>query len=286
MKKSQIAEDDFPEHPFDWDASCADTNNRSLIAWATSQGATLHDIEVQTREGRRGIFATRDIAGGSTIMHIPDRLVFSVDKAFHSALAPAIEASDLIDKNILALLLLHERARGPASPWREYICRLPRAFDTPPWWNDTRLDALAGDRPDLYGYSHYLRGRLRRAWADIVPPLARRHPALFPRRVFGYREWLWAWTAVNSRNFRVAGRPSSRPAGGGSESRTNVMVPVADMFNHRQGDNGTLTVEGPGGAGGFSVQAGPPATAGEEVFLSYGDAVPSPGPAHARQGAF
>jgi hypothetical protein len=219
------------------------------------------------------MFSSRILIGGSTIVQIPERLVFGVDKISGSAISPALKDLDLIDKNLLILLLLHERALGRASFWHEYICRIPHSFDTPVWWNESTIAALSGDpsRSDLYQYADYLRARLRRAWAEIVPPLARRHPALFPRAVYGYSQWLWAWSAVNSRNFRVAGRPGRGDPG----EKTNVMLPVADMFNHRRDDNGTLTDEAgaAGAAGGFSVQTGPGRGAGEEIFLSYGEGV-------------
>ena len=271
----QLWEDATPAHPeessddnFDWDSSCWDSNLSTLISWAELNGALLHDIEVQAHYGMRGVFATSFLAPGFKIAHIPDRLVFGVDKLMDSPLSHALHETELIDKNRLILFLLHERALGRTSFWHEYICSLPRRFDTPLWWNDTRIAALSLDpsRADLYDYTEYLRDRLHRAWADIVPPLARRHPGLFAHPAFGYRAWLWAWSVVNSRNFRVSGRRPGSPD-------TNVLLPVADMFNHRRGDNGTLARELGGGSSGFAVRSGPGRAAGEEVFLSYGEGV-------------
>lgn len=49
-------------------------------------------------------------------------------------------------RHVLCLLLLVERARGPASPWQPYISTLPEAYDDPFWWPESDLRLLVGTR--------------------------------------------------------------------------------------------------------------------------------------------
>lgn len=103
--------------------------------------------------------AARHIRSGEEVMRIPWRLVpqaagvlklwatatpeLTSTPSAKTALERAVPAlSSLEPRTLLALWLLVERARGPASPWAAYIAALPAYVPLPLFYSGDLLDEL------------------------------------------------------------------------------------------------------------------------------------------------
>ena len=87
----------------------------------------------------------------------------------------------------------------------------------------------------------------RRATSTQALPLLAAHPQHFDPAVFSYDAWAWAVSVVSSRswsqprnaadgsNAAKAERSNATKAVGSNATKTHMMVPAADMPNHRTG---------------------------------------------------
>lgn len=125
----------------------------------------------------------------------------------------------------LILELIHQRSLGPKSPWFGYISLLPVEFPTCPlFWSEEDTERRLAGSP-LYGLTEELRGQLKEAWIWTMGLLEEYLPA--EERVdFTWEAFVWAYTAVQSRAFKVhfPGKPE--------DELETVMVPFGDMANH------------------------------------------------------
>jgi hypothetical protein len=81
--------------------------------------------------GERGVFATATIPAGTLLVQVPFVSLLTLD-SIHDipALAPLLRATPpLREDDALAILLLHEKGRGPASKWAAHIQALPQHVD-------------------------------------------------------------------------------------------------------------------------------------------------------------
>ena len=78
-------------------------------------------------------------AGGSTTNS------YATASSSSSSSAPSLDPRDL-DRDLLCLKLLLERAKGEASLWHPYIAFLPGEYDDPYWWSPEAVDLVAGTR--------------------------------------------------------------------------------------------------------------------------------------------
>ena len=92
-------------------------------AWAKSHGVDAHTLEFRASPlGGLGAFATKAINAGDTLLLLPRG--FAVTPYVCEV---ALQDSSLVrsPRAALALFLVHERARGAASPWAAWLATLP-----------------------------------------------------------------------------------------------------------------------------------------------------------------
>ena len=103
---------------------------------------------------------------------------------------------------LLSLFLLHERARGIDSHWYPYIQILPATFSTPLFHKENYVENTS---------VFYLAQTMLQSMTEVY--------TLLGLDTFTLDDFLWAYTVVTSRAFRVTGRGT-------------VLIPLADLANH------------------------------------------------------
>lgn len=107
---------------------------RALGAWLTERGGLVDALAPAVLPGFGGaLLAARDVPAGEPYAAVPAAVVMSV--AAVRDMAPAVAAAaacvaagvGVSRRHLLMLQLLHERARGAASPWAMYMASLPDA---------------------------------------------------------------------------------------------------------------------------------------------------------------
>lgn len=219
----------------------------TLLRWLTGRGARAAPLAIAPDPlAGRAVVAAADIADGSAVLSVPRPLLLTTDVARASAAGRAL--GDATEHALLAAYLLHER-RDAGSSLRPYLDALPASFPTCPlFYGDDDLALLRGS---------YVLDRL----ADLRGTLAQDHDAI--RRLpassdLSFAEYAWARTVISSRVFGIT------VAG----TKTEALVPVADMMNHRRPPDVRWTFDDEAGA--FVMTATRDLRAGEPVHDSYG----------------
>jgi protein-histidine N-methyltransferase len=190
-----------------------------IVDWLAQNGARLGRLDLANEgDTGRGVRARTDIEAGERVLEVPRACLITTETARASAVGRALAAGAAGTEppsahTVLAACLLHERD-DPRSFWRPYLDALPSSFPSVPlFYGDGELALLRGS---------YLPDKI----ASRKASLRRDHEAL--RRVpalarFSYEDFVWARFVVCSRVFGVviAGK------------KTQAMVPMADMLNHR-----------------------------------------------------
>lgn len=236
--------------------------DEGLFNWARAHGATIDKLRMaefwfEREEGaeghwlkrmakRRGVIATAKIRKGEVVLSVPFELLVSVEGAEKTELNQVLKDMPGLDSySILALMLLQERSKGVRSSMFPYVCSIPPSFSTPPYWGRSSLKGrgaewLSGTNLDLQ--NRRLRQVLARKFNAMLPLLSRKYPNLFPRATHSFRHYVWAMSAVYSRNWGITDRRNSTSSwhavGSGGQPQgaygrhTNVLVPLADLLNH------------------------------------------------------
>jgi len=245
-----------------------DASTLSFKAWLTAHNASIQfDWPVETATGRSAV-ASRALAVGEPICDTPGSLLMTTlaydADAVLSRLDPMPDVGDDYKQRLkLALVLLRERALGPASAWAPYLAILPRepvhAF-TEAEKNEFHDNVL------VQAFRDRLRD-LRSEFDAVVEQLQLFDDA--EALVPSLDEWTWAREIVDTRAFTlrdVLGLPS-----------LFVFVPGCDLLNHSpDGQWGWQESDGkspnPWVYGGrITAYSTKPVPQGREVFISYGD---------------
>ena len=194
-----------------------------LERWISDEGATSLLRLRATGDGGGGVVARCSITPETEILSVPHELLMTAEMGRACPIGATVASSGLHLSNerqtFIALLLLTERALGPASRFHSYIAALPRALPhIPVFWRDEELALLAGS-----GMLQQVADRRAavRADYDAIVSIA---PEL--RMIASPEEWAWARAIVTSRNFSVVLAPGTR--------HTECLVPLADMLNHHR----------------------------------------------------
>lgn len=223
----------------------------ALMGWLDSSGSRARLRVGRDATGERGAFAAAPIAEGDVVVEVPLPYIITRDLAVASDAGRAIDAAGVklgCDHAYLAAFLLQER-RDEGSFFRPYLDALPTSYPG--------LPVLFGD-DDLA----LLRGSSALPWIRrMQAAIAAEHGAL--RRVRAFErltlsDFLWARLAVSTRVFSldIGGR------------KTEGLVPLADMLNHRRERETRWAYDDRAGA--FVVTALRAFRPGDPVRQSYG----------------
>jgi len=236
-----------------------------LMRLLEAQGCT-HAVRLgeTPAAGGLGVFATRDLKAGDVVMRCPTSALLrpsdvDADVTLASAIAELSRRSGLqIDeRQRLQLLLLHERHRlgaGQPTVWGAYIESLParELVDALPLsWSPADLERRAR------GTALFSEVPEARSGLSALEREVRRNAPLFggSAGAFSMEGLEWAHAVFWSRAL-VLDLPG----------RTECLVPLLDLCNHRAGATTELRVA----AGCFELRAGRSLRCGDEVLINYG----------------
>lgn len=209
----------------------------TMIKWLQDNGAQLSDksgwgraahplkVESDTFEdfevSGRGLLARNEIQQGGQMLAIPSSVIMTREVAA-KVLGPRVVSPDLNEYLALALLLMHEKARGSDSFWAPYIELLPTTEDVgQTWtWEEDDLKLLTGS--SVLDATASLKAKLEREYATLVEDI------LIPNNFdtsdeaggFSWTAFEWAMSMLFSRAIDLR------------EVGTLALVPYADLINH------------------------------------------------------
>ncbi|KAG8465758.1 hypothetical protein KFE25_005328 [Diacronema lutheri] len=265
--------------------------------WMKREGVRSASLDLATFGTRgRGCTALRDIAPGEVLVSLPRAAAMDLGTLTQVPVPPALASAEcwlsLPWFAQLALWVLAEEAKGPASRWAAYIELLPlegRALDTPYHWPDADLAALRYE-PIAEGAAEQ-RALFRSLHAAVVRSAAGSGLTL--------DAFACACEAVLSRAFPTAGlaeraRGTGDGGGGGGggggllgalasglatatgDARAPLldaeshyaMLPAVDSLNHRSGSTGVFSYDTANAI--LELRTAEAVPAGSQAFLEYG----------------
>ena len=90
------------------------------------------------------------------------------------------------DEMLIVFLLYEALVSRQDSPWRAYICSLPRNADLPVLWETGRLDELQGANRETVAD---LRNEMMVGYESAKQALLDRKPDVFPPHIFTWEAW-------------------------------------------------------------------------------------------------
>lgn len=226
---------------------------RRLVGWLEGHGGQAGRLRVRDHNGwHRGVHADTAIAADQVILEVPLACLMTTERARESDIGRAIDESSVELGSVhsyIAAFLLQER-EDSASFWRPYLDLLPASYPAIPlFFEPPELELLTGSftlteieerRAELVGEYENLR--------RCVPGFDR----------FTCEEFIWARMTVITRIFglHINGQ------------KTEGLVPVADMLNHKRPPETRWSYED--GCDAFVMTPVEDLAPGQEVHDSYG----------------
>ena len=224
-----------------------------VLAWLVRHGAAVTSLSMASSPPTsRTVLAAAPIAAGADVLRIPRPLLLTVADARASSIGRTIASSGMPspgDHTLLAACLLAHRER-PRSRFRPYLDSLPVAFPTLP------LSFTPAELALLQGSAALEKLAARRAaLKSDHRSLCHAVPAF---RRFALADFVWARSCVITRVFglTIAGE------------KTEALVPLADMLDHRRPAETHWTYDDDAGA--FVMTALRAFHPGQPVHDSYG----------------
>ena len=140
------------------------------------------------------------------------------------------------DTLALILFILHHSSIQD-SPYSPYLYMLPQRFHTPLFWksNDIELLRQCDNVCPIIDRMDENRSLLYEFWNQIFVPLYNHFgDALLSQENAGFDRFLWAYTIIESRTFKVhmTSSPSSTSSSISSLKKIQVLCPFIDFINH------------------------------------------------------
>lgn len=221
-----------------------------LLLWLEEQGATFPSVKIEISDDGREARAGAPIKAGALIMHIPQSLMITSQRAKESEIGRLIASNTchITDNGYMAAYLLDFKRDG--GFWQPYLDALPQDFpDHIYFYDESELDYLKGC---------YMLPRIRRRRARLDFEYYQMRSCLPEEKAFTREEYAWARCAVLSRVHAVTTSGKSGSA----------LIPLADMLNHSADANVNWQPESPMG---FIYTAARNIEAGEPLTISYGN---------------
>ncbi|KAF6167103.1 hypothetical protein GIB67_041358 [Kingdonia uniflora] len=204
--------------------SSATTTTRRLRAfkrWMKSQGIDCSDA-LELTDGEEGIAvrAFCDLKEGELVATIPKNACLSIKT---SAAREMIEEAGLADSLGLSVAVMYERSLGEASKWFGYLQLLPDRESVPLVWTLDEVDRfLAGT--ELHKIVKEDKTIIYEDWKECILPLMDLEQLKINPNSFAVEQYFAAKSLVSSRSFEI------------DDYHGSGMVPLADLFNHKTGD--------------------------------------------------
>ncbi|KAJ1883712.1 hypothetical protein LPJ66_010957, partial [Kickxella alabastrina] len=196
---------------------CTDSAWAELRGWCKARGMAKTKLTLAYfPDTFRGMMATRDIGRGEDVIRVPEQLLMTASKVRRHTTHQAAAACGgsalrwtLSEHQSLAYWLCGEAGRRAASEWASYVGSLPRDFGSVPLYalsGEGPSSGVAAGSPEARWVAAHLpqpmrlrlaaqQARLFADWSATAAFLAA--AGLAPLR--GWRLYVWAWLAVNTR---------------------------------------------------------------------------------------
>jgi hypothetical protein len=244
-------------------------NVASLSEWASAQGVQFASgIEIIQRTDNNWQIAcqtSEPLEQGLVVLSVPNTLILKshaiVQEMGREALDEAFQTltkggfGDQLGEFLIFLKILKEWDQGKKSPWNAWIQCLPRDFTTAVCFDKEELNCLPSfsrtladfEIKKLQAFCHCA-DLVRSCWEQNRVNTNQQRKTLYP----------WAYNVVYTRCWKFSDE---------LESGTTEMVPIGDLFNHK--DPPTVAVEASPDSStvDFVLQTPGPV---QELSLSYG----------------
>ncbi|KAK6923634.1 SET domain [Dillenia turbinata] len=195
---------------------------RVFKRWMKSQGIDVSDALHLTDTEAEGISvrALCDLNEGDLVATIPKQSCLTMKT---SAARPLIESAGLDGALGLSFAVMYERSLGEQSQWAGYLQLLPEFECLPLLWSPFEIDTLLSGT-ELHKIVKEDKGHIKEDWKACIMPLVGSADLHLDSRYFGVEQYFAAKSLVASRSFEI------------DDFHGFGMVPFADLFNHRTGD--------------------------------------------------
>jgi len=236
------------------DSSSPDTDKFDvLLNWLKAGGAKHpHLVLKYYTVDYRGVHSKTRLEADQCILEVPLPLIMTSDVAKASKVGTAISSSGCqlrSSHSWLASYLLQEK-HNPKSYWKPYIDILPVHYrNMPIFFDEEELSYLKGS------FSLQMIEDRKVSLKMEYDNICRCVPSF---KDYGHIDFVWARLAVITRifGFEVNGK------------KTDGLVPMADMLNHKRPNETTWTYDG--SVKGFTITTTKRLLRGAQIFDSYG----------------
>ncbi|XXQ38102.1 SET domain-containing protein [Plasmodiophora brassicae] len=255
-------------------------------AWLENNGMRIpKHLEVRRcPSAGNGLFTTKAIEAGETVVDVPSNLILTGPKSRQSLVGQHLVKMKAPPRTIMHLWLIAER-HVHDSFFGPYLRSLPTTYSDPMWWDDEDRALLSGT--NMFSAVQTREREIEEELEQYAVPLSGMHPDVFPSELCTRAHLLWARSTLTSRGFPAR----LVPAGDGyippGERDVGCLIPFADYFNHSAPGPSTCQewvvtdrsvafrgVDGFHAAVGDQVFTNYGAKSNEEFLLGYGFTIP------------
>ncbi|KAG2182609.1 hypothetical protein INT44_005588 [Umbelopsis vinacea] len=223
-----------------------------FLAWLKENGAVLEGLSFGAdKSGMNGVILTKDFESDQSYATIPFKLM--ITEPLVRQRYPQLK--DLSSRAVMSLFLSNEWQKGAESFWMPYLSAIPNRIMTSMMFDEQDLQILQGTNLQLGTISR--RNFLYSEYEKIVEILPESE-----RKGFTWEVCLWGYTAISSRAFPY------RLIDGKAEGE--MMVPLADSFNHDPNVKVTWSGKGTPESGALDLITREPLKSGNQLFTTYG----------------
>ena len=225
------------------------------IGVAASESLTLTEFD-----GERGVAAATAIEAGELLVSVPFETMLTTASLVGTPLEPLLSDAELnvCEDDLLAILLLEERAKGAASRWAPHIAALPPRYDNVLYFSDADVERLHGS--NLHVTARQLREQVATDHVKLFPKLLRKYGKVLTlvSKDCSRDAYQWALSSVYSRCCSVTRKGKLHKA----------MCCFFDMFNHDPYSTSQHSFVD--AADALELRVGVACPSGEQVMINYG----------------
>ena len=190
------------------------TPEHALAAWVKTEGGFIGDVAVETRDGVRGLYTTKDVPKGTLLLSVPEACCIAADEDPQWGLSL---------RELATARLVGSLTRGEHAP---YIATLPSDEPLLCDWSDAELAELQSPR-----LADDARG--------MLPFLDESTARILPWTKGTEADVRWAERMVRSRAL-LFDDGGFNPLGDLDSPAMMALVPLVDLANHRTPDLGEV----------------------------------------------
>ncbi|KAH8552248.1 hypothetical protein BGW37DRAFT_491184 [Umbelopsis sp. PMI_123] len=223
-----------------------------FLTWLKENGVILDGLSFGAdKSGMNGVMLTKDFESDQTYATIPFKLM--ITEPLVRQRYPQLQS--LSSRAVMSLFLSNEWKKGEKSFWMPYLSVIPNRIMTSMMFDEEDLKILQGTNLQLGSISR--RNFLYSEYEKIVEIMPESE-----RKGFTWEVCLWGYTAISSRAFPY--RLIDAKAEG------EMMVPLADSFNHDPNVKVTWSGNGNPDTGVLDLITREPLKSGNQLFTTYG----------------